>query len=93
LGGPSAEAAAVTDGPDHEFIPMTNEIDASVGPASELEQFDIENPGWDHAYLRQEALDAMLKGMSAHRAPIIYGATIVALALESQERPAAPAPK
>jgi hypothetical protein len=83
----------VTDGPDHEFITMTNEIDASVGPAWKLEQFDIENPGWDQAYLRREALDAMRKGMSVHRATIIYGATTVALALESQERPAAPAPK
>jgi hypothetical protein len=89
----SAVAAVVMAGPDHELIDMTKEIDASIGPALELEQFSVENPDWDQAYLRQEALDAMRKGMSAERATIIYGATIVAQAIEHQERPAAPAPK
>jgi hypothetical protein len=72
---------------------MTKAIEASLGTALELEQFSVENPDWDRACLSQEARDAMRKGMRAERATVIYGATIVAQAIEPQERPAAPAPK
>ncbi|EIN01529.1 hypothetical protein WQE_08487 [Paraburkholderia hospita] len=54
--------------------------DPTVDVARELESFDETNPGWDRAYLVNEAAASLSNGVSLQRIRIIYGSEVADLA-------------